>query len=103
MLYQNTKGLPKVDKYGIRSKTESVILACLRLAIKAALMQKLEKLPVVKELKIEIETLKQFIRLELELSTLKEKNYGVFQEKLQEISKMTSGWIEYLQQKELNQ
>jgi len=73
------------------------------LAIKAALMKQLEKLPLVKELKIEIETLKQFIRLESELSILKEKNYCVFQEKLQEISKMTSGWIEHLQQKELNQ
>ncbi len=43
--------------------------------------------------------LKQLIRLEDELDIINDNVYILWQENLQEISKMTSGWIKYLQQK----
>jgi hypothetical protein len=73
------------------------------LSIEAALLPKVEinkKIPIVKKLQIKIEIPKQLIRLEMELGIISEKTYLVLQEKLQEISRMATGWLEYLQEKE---
>lgn len=43
--------------------------------------------------------LKQLVRLEMEIKTIEDKIYILWQNNLQEISKMTTGWIKYLQQK----
>ncbi len=43
--------------------------------------------------------LKQLIRLEMELKIIDDKIYILWQENLQEISRMTTGWIKFLQQK----
>lgn len=99
IIYQNSKKLNKADKLGIRAKTEQVCLNCLHLSTEAAFLPREEKMSVVKKLKIEIEILKQLIRLEMELNIINEKVYLTFQEKLQEISRMASGWINYLQKR----
>ena len=99
IIYLNSKKLNKGDKLGIRARTEQICSDCLRLSIEAALMCKNEKLPVVKKLKNETETLKQFVRLEMELNTIDEKTYIVWQTNLQEISKMANGWLIYLQER----
>lgn len=65
----------------------------------AALLSAHQKLPLAEKLKIEVEMLKQMIRLEMELKIIDDKIYILWQENLQEISKMTSGWIKFLQQK----
>ena len=73
------------------------------MSIEAALLPKVEinkKIPIVKKLQIKIEIPKQLIRLEMELGIISEKTYLVLQEKLQEISRMATGWLEYLQEKE---
>lgn len=85
---------------GLRAKTEQSCLNCLHLSIEAALLTKEEKLPIVKKLKIEIEMPKQLVRLEQELGIINEKIYLAWQEKLQEISKMATGWINHLLKKE---
>ena len=95
----NDKKLNKADKLGLRAKTEQACLNCLRLSIEAALLAKEEKLPTVKKLKIEIEMPKQLIRLEMELKIIDEDVYFAWQEKLQEISKMATGWLNYLQKR----
>lgn len=90
----------KGDKLGIRAKTEQSCLLSLRLSIEAALTEKNKKFPLVEKLQIEIEVIKQFIRLEMEIKIIENKIYLLWQEKLQEISRMTSGWIKYLEKKE---
>ena len=99
-LYQNNKSLSKQDRHGLRAKTEQNFLLCLQLAIEAALLAKDVKLPIVQKLRVEIEVGKQLVRLETELNIISQKFYCVLQEKLQEISKMCAGWINYLQKKE---
>lgn len=99
IIYLNSKKLNKADKLGIRAKTEQICLTCLRLAVTAALLSTHQKLPVAEKLKIEVEMLKQLIRLEMELKIIYDKIYILWQENLQEISRMTTGWIKFLQQK----
>ena len=89
----------KADKLGIRAKTEQICLSCLRLSVTAALLPPNQKLPTTEKLRTEIEMLKQLIRLEMELDIIHDKVYILWQEKLQEISKMAGGWIKFLQQK----
>lgn len=96
-LYQNNKSVSKQDRHGMRAKTEQNFLLCLQMAIEAALSAKDSKLPIVRKLKIEIEVGKQMTRLETELDIISQKFYCVLQEKLQEISKMCAGWINYLE------
>lgn len=99
IIYLNSKKLNKADKLGLRSKTEQICLNCLHLSVTAALLSTDKKLPLAEKLKIEIEMLKQLIRLENEIKIIDDKTYINWQENLQEISKMTVGWIKYLQQK----
>ncbi|MBI5221935.1 MAG: four helix bundle protein [Candidatus Magasanikbacteria bacterium] len=100
-IYLNSKKLNKGDKLGIRAKTEQICSNCLRLSIEAALLCKDEKMPIVKKLKNQIELLKQFARLEMELKIIDEKVYISWQTSLQEISKMANGWLIYLQKRNL--
>ncbi len=90
----------KGDKLGIRAKTEQSCLSSFRLSIEAALAEKNKKLPFAEKLRIEIEVTKQLVRLEMEIDVIENNIYFLWQEKLQEISKMTSGWIKYLEKKE---
>lgn len=69
------------------------------MSVSAALLSTNQKLPIVEKLKIEVEMLKQLIRLEMELKIIDDKIYILWQENLQEISRMTTGWIKFLQQK----
>ena len=46
--------------------------------------------------RIKIEVLKRLIRIAHELSIIDRKKYIILESDLQEISKMTNGWIKYL-------
>jgi hypothetical protein len=96
----NGKKLRKGDKLGIRAKTEQSCLSSFHLSIEAALTEKNKKLPIVEKLQIEIEITKQLVRLEAEIGIIQNDIYLLWQERLQEISRMTSGWIKYLEKKE---
>jgi len=88
-----------MDRFGIYSKTENIIIDCLELAIAAALTERDKKDVLVKKLKIKIETGKRLTRLMWELKIITDKKYLVLEQKLQQISKMASGWIKYLNNK----
>lgn len=66
------------------------------LAVSAALEAKQSKLSLLNALRIKIEILKRLIRLEHELNIITNKVYIKLEKELQEISKMTSGWIKLL-------
>lgn len=100
-IYLLGKKLPKRNKFGIHARIESVCLELLILSIKAAFKEKQNKKSVLEKLRIEIEVLKHLIRLCREIKIIDNKNYISLQEKIQEISKMTNGWLKYLTQKEL--
>ena len=95
-LYLTRGKIPKPDRFGIWSKIENIIIECLELAIKAALTAKDKKLVFIQELKIQIETGKMLTRLTWELKIIADKKYLLLEQKLQQISKMATGWIKYL-------
>lgn len=70
------------------------------LCIEAALQRKEEKLQTLKKAQIEIEVLKRFVRLAFELDVYNEQAYLTAESVLQQISKMTAGWLKYVTQKE---
>lgn len=89
--------LPKRDKLGIHNYIEKEFLQAFSFLINASLESKSEKIILVKKARLQIETLKQLFRTEYETNIIIEKVYLNIELKLQEISKMTNGWLKYLQ------
>lgn len=74
-----------------------MVLDAVTISIEAALKQKEAKKPLLYTLRIKIETLKQLIRAMNDLKIIEDTAYLVLQAKLQEISKMATGWMRYLE------
>ena len=89
--------LPKRDKLGLHSYVEKEFLKTFSFIISASLESKSEKIILLKQARIQIETLKQLIRTEYEIKIISEKIYLTIELKLQEISKMINGWLKYSQ------
>lgn len=89
--------ISKRDKFGIYLKVENICLDLVTISIDAALNQRDRKKPLLYELRIKIETLKQLIRAMNELKIIEDRPYIVLEAQLQEISKMATGWIKYLE------
>jgi hypothetical protein len=96
-LYILSSKLSKRDRFGIHLKIENLCLDCLRTAIAATFEEKTEKIKTLKTLRVNVEILKRLIRDEMELKIIDNRCYWRLQNQLEEISKMTSGWIKYLQ------
>ena len=87
--------IPKRDKLGLHGNVEKICINILALSIRASLENKLVKQETIRELRIDIETIKYLIRIESELNIIQEKHYLSLEEKLQEISKEATGWEKY--------
>ncbi|MCX6739929.1 MAG: four helix bundle protein [Candidatus Parcubacteria bacterium] len=98
-IYKINKKLPKQDRFGIGKRIEDSCLDCLNLAIEAALSSSENKIVFVSKLRTKIETLKQLIRVQNELTIIPDKTYLDLQNQLQEVSKMATGWQKYLTNK----
>lgn len=90
------KRAPKRDHFGLFLKIEHACLETLELAITAALENRENKSAVLKLLKIKIEVIKHLVRTTLELNMIENKKYLNLAGQLQEISRMTNGWLRYL-------
>lgn len=100
-LYKDVYGLgakiSKRDKFGIYLKVENTCLDLISISIDAALNQKDTKRPLLHQLRIKIETLKQLIRVMNELKIIEDRPYIILEAQLQEISRMAAGWIKYVE------
>lgn len=99
-IYSLSGRIDKRNKFGIWLKIENSCLETLRLIIKASFTNKLERLPLLNSARTEVEVLKRLLTVTHELNIIQTKNYLQLESDLQEISKMTNGWIRYLTQKE---
>ena len=66
------------------------------LSITTALESKNNKFTFLNFARIKIEALKRFFRITHELNIINQKTYIELELDLQELSKMTNGWIKYL-------
>lgn len=88
--------IPKRNRYGIYLKIENICLEMMNLIIAASLEIKNNKLPLLNSARVNIEILKRLFRTIYELNIIKNQKYIEIESDLQEISKMTNGWIKYL-------
>ena len=87
--------MPKRDKLGLHSEVEKEFLRAFSSLVSASLESKQEKIISLRKARLQIETLKQLVRTEYEIKIISEKTYLQIELKLQEISKMTNGWLKY--------
>ncbi|MEK7565315.1 MAG: four helix bundle protein [Patescibacteria group bacterium] len=99
-VYILSNRIGKRDKFGIWLKIENICLEIVRLMIKTALSSKPNKLSLLDSVRTEVEVLKRLLRIANELLIIQIKIYLKLESDLQEISRMTNGWIKYLTQKE---
>ena len=101
VLYQNIywlgKCINKRDYFGIWIKVENICLEILEYSLTAALKPKTLKFSFLENSKIKIEILKYLIRNCSESKIIEDKHYLLLIKQLEEISKMTAGWIKFLQ------
>lgn len=88
--------ISKRDRFGIYLKIENICLDIIPLLITASLETRGAKLPFLYSARIKIEMLKRLVRVAYELRIIESKKYLDMESDLQEISKMTNGWIKYL-------
>jgi hypothetical protein len=96
-IYLTGKNAPKRDRFGILTKAENYCLDCLCLSVETALSAKDEKTPILKKIRLNLEVLKRLIRITNELGAIDFQKYIFLQKQVEEISKMTSGWLKYLE------
>lgn len=89
--------MPKQNKLGIHKTIEENVLRILTLSIDSALRNRQNKLETLNQSRRNTEVLKHLIRLEYELGIIKEKQYIILVNMLENISMMTTGWIKSLE------
>ena len=99
VLYEITHKLifkfPKHERYTLGEKIEKAILDTIELFIFANHVSKYKKEKVLAQANSKIELLKILFRISLNCKILEGKEYLKIEGKLQEIGKMTQGWIKY--------
>lgn len=86
---------PKHERYSLGEKMETAILDSMELFIFANQISKYEKGEILTKANSKIELLKILFRVSLNCKMLEGKEYLEIEGKLQEIGKMTQGWIKY--------
>jgi hypothetical protein len=95
-LYRIGKTLPKRDHFGIHMKMENLSLAMLEAGINAQFAHERIKIPFLEKIRAAAEIEKHLIRTAWNVHVLAEKDYADLAVMLVEISKMTNGWIKYV-------
>jgi len=97
-IYLLSPKLPKKDRFGIYLKIENICLEIMDFTITSSFEAKNNKFVILNSARIKIEVLKRLFRVAYELNIIENKKYINIELDLQEISKMTNGWIKYLRQ-----
>lgn len=79
-------------------KIENLCLEIMGLIITASLEMKGNKLLILNVVRIKIEVLKRLVSIISDLKIIENKKYIDLESDLQEISKMTNGWIKYFRE-----
>lgn len=99
ILYEITHKLifkfPKHERYTLGEKLENAILDCIEFFVLANQVSKYEKEKVLTQANSKVELLKILFRISLNCTIVECREYLEIENKLQEIGKMTQGWIKY--------
>jgi hypothetical protein len=86
---------PKHERYTLGEKIEKTILDGIELFVFANQVSKYEKEKILAQANSKIELLKILFRISLNCTIIDSRVYLEIEGKLQEIGKMTQGWIKY--------
>lgn len=86
---------PKHERYTLGEKIESSILEAMEFYILANQASKYEKEKILLKANSKVELLKILFRISLNCTIVESKEYLEMENMLQEIGKMTQGWIKY--------
>jgi hypothetical protein len=87
--------IPKAKRYTLWLKTENTALNVLEGIIATSHHSGEKRLDTLHQISIQLDMLKVFIRLALEIKCLDSKHYLEIQKVLQEIGQMLGGWIKF--------
>ena len=87
---------PKNQKFTLADRIQDQVSDLLEIYIKAYYIAPKQKLALLKEANIQLETLRHYLRLCYELGILKPALYKDLSLRLNEIGRMTGGWIKHL-------
>ncbi|MBI4779433.1 four helix bundle protein [Candidatus Falkowbacteria bacterium] len=96
IIYLCSNRLPKRDRFGLFLKIEQICLEVISLSLTASLEKRYNKTPYLGKARMQIETLKRLIRISSELGIVDSKKYLGFELALQEMSKMSTNWLNSL-------
>ena len=86
---------PKHERYTLGEKIENSILEAMEFYILANQASKYEKEKILLKANSKVELLKILFRISLNCEIMESKEYLEMENRLQEIGKMTQGWIKY--------
>lgn len=96
LVYKYLNTFPKKERYSLGENIEKTILELIETASIAAQLPKFLKEPELLKMNAKIQLLKILIRLACDIKALDIKKALILQEQLQEIGKMTGGWINFV-------
>ena len=86
---------PKHERYSLGEKIENSILEAIEILILANQTSKYEKEKILLKANSKIELLKILFLISLNCQIINDKDYLEVENKIQEIGRMTQGWIKY--------
>jgi hypothetical protein len=98
-LHDLQKGIPKMERYSLWSRVEATALQMLEGFVHAGYLPLEQRAQKLTRLAAEVDMLRMFIRLTVDIKVLPLKKVVPLQERLDEIGRMLGGWIKSVRQR----
>jgi hypothetical protein len=98
-LHDLQKGIPKMERYSLWSRVEATALQMLEGFVHAGYLPLEQRAQKLTGLAAEVDMLRMFIRLAVDIKVLPLKKVVPLQERLDEIGRMLGGWIKSVRQR----
>lgn len=93
LFHEYRKVVPKQDRFTIYERSENVILNIIELLLEASYGEKERKIIILQRASIKLNVLRFLIRLMKETKTIDLKKYAMLESVIDEIGRMTGGWM----------
>jgi hypothetical protein len=87
------KVVPKTERFTIYERSENLILEVIELLIEAGYLPRTNKVGILEQASVKLNTLRLLIRLMKESQTFDTKKYVTLQEIIDDIGRQLGGWI----------
>ena len=88
-----------MERFTLWQQAENILLSVLKGLIRVGYLPQEARLSQLINVSADVDMLRVFLRLSLDVKALPQKRYITLQEKLDEIGRMLGGWIRSLKQK----